>query len=134
MCFKYRQDLVACDCVITAREQLGSFYADSLTHDPDALLTVLKLVGPYRVCFGSDCFIPFQVPLGEVPPGQLWSPCWPGSMVEGMASCSKEQKAKILWSNVLAREIQGLQDQSLSDFFLGEELAAVTAMLAGAVT
>ena len=112
--FNCRPDLVACDCPVPPREQLGRFYVDSLTHDPDALLAVLKLVGHDRVCLGSD----YPFPLGEVMP---WSPGGPGSMVEGMTSLSEEQKAKILWSNVL--EFLGLQGRS--DFFLGKNRAAI---------
>ncbi len=109
--FRCRPDLVACDCALPPRAQLGRFYVDSLTHSPDALLAVLKLVGHDRVCLGSD----YPFPLGEVPP---WSPGGPGSMVEGMESLSEEHKAKILWANAL--EFLGLQDRG--DFFLGNNL------------
>jgi aminocarboxymuconate-semialdehyde decarboxylase len=83
--FQCRPDLVACDCNVSPREQLGSFYVDSLTHDIDALLSVKKLVGSKRVCLGTD----YPFPLGENEPGRM--------IDDGIID--EEEKERMLWKN-----------------------------------
>lgn len=65
--FRVRPDLCAVDNRKSPRTYLGSFYTDSLVHDPDLLVHLLKLIGPQRVALGSD----FPFPLGEAHPGRL---------------------------------------------------------------
>lgn len=63
--FRVRPDLVATGTTRDPRAFLGSFYVDSLVHDPDALRTIVRLLGPERIALGTDA--PF--PLGELTPG-----------------------------------------------------------------
>jgi aminocarboxymuconate-semialdehyde decarboxylase len=65
--FETRPDLVAVDNPVHPREYLGRFWVDSLVHDADALLGLVRLFGGRRVMLGSD----YPFPLGESPPGQL---------------------------------------------------------------
>ena len=59
------------------------FWVDSLTHDPEALRTVLRHMGAARVALGSD----YPFPLGEDQPG---------AMIEAMGALSAEEKAWLL--------------------------------------
>lgn len=43
------------------------FFVDSLVHDADALRLLISLMGPQRICLGSD----YPFPLGEHSPGRL---------------------------------------------------------------
>jgi len=47
--------------------QASQFWVDSLVHDADALLYLIRVMGPERVCLGSD----YPFPLGEPTPGRL---------------------------------------------------------------
>ncbi len=67
--FKMRPDLCAVDNDVNPREYLRHIYYDSLVHDEAALRYLLALVGPERICLGSD----YPFPLGEYPPGELIS-------------------------------------------------------------
>ena len=96
--FFVRPDLVAIDNKTEPRKYLANnqeparFYVDSLVHDSDALMQLLKLFGPERVALGSD----YPFPLGETKPGHL---------VESMKLSVKE-KACVLSGT--AREFLGL--------------------------
>jgi len=65
--FEVRPDLVATNTSIPPRDQLGSFWVDSMVHDQRALHYLIDLIGPDRICLGSD----FPFPLGELEPGAL---------------------------------------------------------------
>ena len=65
--FHARPDLVAVANQTNPREYLGRFYVDSLVHDPDLLLYMLKLMGARSVALGSD----YPFPLGEDHPGKM---------------------------------------------------------------
>ncbi len=77
--FSVRPDLCAVGTKRSPREYLARpatngdlaqparFYVDSLVHDPEALRTILRLLGPERVALGSD----YPFPLGEKTPGAL---------------------------------------------------------------
>lgn len=65
--FAVRPDLVATHCAKPPSAYFDRFYVDSLTHDADALRTLLRLHGAERVALGSD----YPFPLGEVRPGSL---------------------------------------------------------------
>ncbi len=86
-----RPDLVAVDSARAPREWLADpttgrparFWVDSLTHDADALRSLVRLMGPERVALGSD----YPFPLGEACPGQ---------MIEEMPDLSNETKALLL--------------------------------------
>lgn len=60
--FDVRPDLVAVDNAVPPRAYLGRFWVDSLVHDDDALLFVLKILGESRMILGSD----YPFPLGTV--------------------------------------------------------------------
>src|SRR6266849_7248013 len=65
--FRMRPDLCAVENRKSPRSYLGTFYLDSLVHDPDTLLHLIKLVGAHKVVLGSD----YPFPLGEEQPGKL---------------------------------------------------------------
>lgn len=65
--YNVRPDLCAIDNPVNPKEYLGQFYIDSLTHDPDVLDYVVKLMGENKVCLGTD----YPFPLGELEPGKL---------------------------------------------------------------
>jgi aminocarboxymuconate-semialdehyde decarboxylase len=65
--FDARPDLVAKHNKVNPREYLGRFWLDSLVHDPFMLDRIVQLVGPDKVCLGTD----YPFPLGELQPGKL---------------------------------------------------------------
>ncbi len=65
--FNVRPDLCAVDNNHNPREYLGSFWLDSLVHDPLMLDYIVKLIGSDKVCLGTD----YPFPLGELQPGSL---------------------------------------------------------------
>ncbi len=65
--FRARPDLCAVDNRVGPRTYLGKFYVDALVHDPDALRSLLRLIGPERIALGSD----YPFPLGEAVPGRM---------------------------------------------------------------
>lgn len=76
--FEARPDLCAIDNSVPPRAYLtrtdaagravpARFYVDSLTHDPDTLRALLRLMGPQRIALGSD----YPFPLGEAEPGRM---------------------------------------------------------------
>lgn len=84
--YSCRPDLVATESSISPRAQLGSFYVDSLTHDPAMLKHVISLFGMGRVMLGSD----YPFPLGEDRPGE---------MISLMSEIGAKEKEKLLWRN-----------------------------------
>jgi aminocarboxymuconate-semialdehyde decarboxylase len=58
---------VATDNPHDPAKYLGSFWVDSLTHDARMLEYLMELVGPQRICMGTD----YPYPLGEDIPGEL---------------------------------------------------------------
>jgi aminocarboxymuconate-semialdehyde decarboxylase len=46
---------------------MGKFWLDSLVHDVRMLEYIMDLVGPKRICLGTD----YPFPLGEDIPGEL---------------------------------------------------------------
>lgn len=97
--FHVRPDLVAIDNKVNPRtyvangERPARFFVDSLVHDADALMLLLKLVGSERVILGSD----YPFPLGEQKPGAL---------IESMREISGRDRARLLAEN--AQEFLGL--------------------------
>ncbi|MBL7662647.1 amidohydrolase [bacterium] len=86
--FYCRPDLVATETKISPRQQLHKIYVDSLTHDTQTLLQIVKLFGESNVMLGSD----YPFPLGEDQPGQL---------IEGLTEISAQVKSKLLTDNAL---------------------------------
>ncbi len=65
--FDCRPDLVAVDNKISPKEYIGKFWLDSLVHDKDILLQLIKMFGTEKIALGSD----YPFPLGENKPGEL---------------------------------------------------------------
>ncbi len=102
--FHVRPDLVATDSKVNPRSYLARaddrgdltparFYVDSLVHDADALLLLIKQFGASRVALGSD----YPFPLGEAHPGKL---------IEACELISANDKAQLF--SETAREFLGL--------------------------
>src|SRR5439155_17481191 len=102
--FHVRPDLVATDNNTNPRKYLARrnkkgdlvparFYVDSLVHDADALIMLLKLFGAQRIVFGSD----YPFPLGEAQPGEL---------IKSMKEFSANERTQLLSGT--AREFLGL--------------------------
>jgi aminocarboxymuconate-semialdehyde decarboxylase len=86
--FVARPDLCAVDNKRRPREYLGKFYLDSLVHDCDALLYLIKTMGEDRIAMGSD----YPFPLGEDVPGRL---------IESMSQLSEKTKRRLLAGTAL---------------------------------
>ncbi|KAF3842900.1 hypothetical protein F7725_001749 [Dissostichus mawsoni] len=91
---KVRPDLCAVDNDISPRKYLGSFYTDSLVHDPIALKLLTDVIGKDKVMLGTD----YPFPLGELQPGTL---------IESMDEFDDKLKDKLLAGNAL--EFLGLK-------------------------
>ena len=50
-----RPDLCATDTDVTPEKQLGTFYTDSLVHDPRALKFLVDVIGKVLVCSRTCC-------------------------------------------------------------------------------
>ncbi|XP_062390705.1 2-amino-3-carboxymuconate-6-semialdehyde decarboxylase [Sardina pilchardus] len=94
--FQVRPDLCAVDNKISPRKYLGSFYTDSLVHDPLALRLLLDVIGKDKVMLGTD----YPFPLGELEPG---------SLIESMEDFDHALKERLLADNAL--EFLGLKRQ-----------------------
>jgi len=84
--FHVRPDLCAVDNQYNPRKYLGRFYVDTIVHDPDTLIFIMKLFGDDKIALGTD--YPFV--LGEK---------IPGAMIESMKELGREAKEKILFRN-----------------------------------
>ncbi|KAM4626975.1 2-amino-3-carboxymuconate-6-semialdehyde decarboxylase [Discoglossus pictus] len=87
--FNVRPDLCAVDNKVAPEKYLGSFYTDSLVHDPQALQLLVDVIGKDKVILGSD----YPFPLGEHVPGQL---------IESMEDFDDNLKDKLLAGNALS--------------------------------
>jgi aminocarboxymuconate-semialdehyde decarboxylase len=67
--FNVRPDLCAVDNNVNPKSYLGKFYVDSLVHDQETLMQIIKLFGEEKVILGSD----YPFPLGEAIPGKIIS-------------------------------------------------------------
>ncbi len=65
--FKCRPDLVAVHNNVNPRDYVGSFWVDSVTHDPEMFKYILRKVGSEKVCVGSD----YPFPLGDLEIGSF---------------------------------------------------------------
>lgn len=98
--FDVRPDLVAVDNQKSPRSYIGKFWIDSLVHDPKTLEYLVDVMGPKKICLGSD----YPFPLGEHHPGK---------MIETM-QLDQETKEQLLYKNAL--EWLGMKDQYLELF------------------
>ncbi len=83
--FDVRPDLVATDNTTSPENYIGKFWVDSLVHDQKAFQFLFDVMGPDKICLGSD----YPFPLGESEPGQL---------IEEMAF-EKSIQEKLLFKN-----------------------------------
>jgi len=65
--FNVRPDIVATANERNPREYIGSFFVDSLVHEPAMLEYMIGLFGSNRIALGSD----YPFPLGEHHPGKM---------------------------------------------------------------
>ncbi|KAJ3225309.1 hypothetical protein HDU81_008032 [Chytriomyces hyalinus] len=86
--YQVRPDLCATSCKENPLSYLGRIWTDSLVHDEDALMLLIKKMGVDKVMCGSD----YPFPLGEHEPGKL---------IEECKSLSDEDKAKLLGGNAI---------------------------------
>jgi len=77
--FHVRPDLCQIRTKRSPRDYLGSFYVDSITHDPKALMTNIDLFGLNSIALGSD----YPFPLGEAEAGK---------MIEGMGFSAEHRE------------------------------------------
>ncbi|XP_030066241.1 2-amino-3-carboxymuconate-6-semialdehyde decarboxylase isoform X1 [Microcaecilia unicolor] len=87
--FNVRPDLCAVENKVDPRKYLGSFYTDSLVHDPSALKLLINIIGKDKVLLGSD----YPFPLGEHIPGQL---------IDSIEEFDDELKEKLKANNALS--------------------------------
>jgi aminocarboxymuconate-semialdehyde decarboxylase len=93
--FKVRPDIVATNCKVNPMEYIGRIWTDSLCHDEDSLLFLIKKIGIDRVMLGSD--YPFPCNFVTYLVGELE----PGKMVQESTRLTTEEKEKILYKNLL---------------------------------
>ncbi|XP_048341221.1 2-amino-3-carboxymuconate-6-semialdehyde decarboxylase isoform X1 [Sphaerodactylus townsendi] len=86
--FKVRPDLCALDNKVDPKKYLGSFYTDSLVHDPHALKLLIDVIGKDKVMLGTD----YPFPLGEKEPGKL---------IDSMEEFEEDLKDKLKFDNAL---------------------------------
>nr|XP_032638441.1 2-amino-3-carboxymuconate-6-semialdehyde decarboxylase isoform X3 [Chelonoidis abingdonii] len=87
--FNVRPDLCAVDNKVDPKKYLGSFYTDSLVHDPRALKLLIDVIGEDKVLLGTD----YPFPLGELEPGKL---------IDSMEEFDSGLKDKLKAGNALA--------------------------------
>lgn len=95
--FDSRPDLCAVDNNVPPKDYLGHFYVDSLVHDEKALEYLVDLIGPEKICLGTD----YPFPLGEQEPGAL------------IAKVAKDENAREWMNHKAALEWLGMK----KDFF-----------------
>jgi aminocarboxymuconate-semialdehyde decarboxylase len=86
--FLSRPDLCAVDNDKNPRHYLGKFYVDSLVHDANALLLLLRVLGDKCIALGTD----YPFPLGEDKPGAL---------IESLPKLPRKTRQRLLGDNAL---------------------------------
>lgn len=84
--YHVRPDLCAVETELSPRNQLGSFFVDSLVHDAGMLRHIVSVIGEDKVMLGSD----YPFPLGEARAGEL---------IESIEEFSNTTKEKLLAEN-----------------------------------
>ncbi len=62
-----RPDLCNVNNVAKPTDYFGKFWVDGITHDPDALRYLLKVIGHKKIAFGTD----YPFPLGDLQHGKF---------------------------------------------------------------
>ncbi len=65
--FNVRPDLCNVHHIKNPRDYVGQFWVDGITHDNDAFRYLLNLVGPEKICYGTD----YPFPLGDLEHGKF---------------------------------------------------------------
>lgn len=90
--YAVRPDLCATDSPQPPSAYLGSFWFDSLVHDPYMLRYLVQLAGEDKVALGTD----YPYPLGE------WLGEWqPGRLIRSIPEFSSDVQRKLLGMNAL---------------------------------
>ncbi|KAJ3337309.1 hypothetical protein HDU93_001258 [Gonapodya sp. JEL0774] len=95
--FQCRPDLVAVNTTRSPLSMLDRIWVDSLVHDRDALMLLVKKFGVGRVLMGSD----YPFPLGEIDR--------PGRLIEEIEELTEDDKDRMLSRNAL--EFLGLKEE-----------------------
>jgi aminocarboxymuconate-semialdehyde decarboxylase len=98
--YEVRPDLCAIDNEHEPRHYMGQFWTDSLTHDSDALRSLVSLIGANRVALGTD----YPFPLGESTPGSLIEATYPQDAPE---RDSLFRAAAEEWLGIFTQDRQG---------------------------
>jgi aminocarboxymuconate-semialdehyde decarboxylase len=83
-----RPDLVNLNNVSDPYDYKGKFWVDGITHDPDALRYLIKVMGENKVAYGTD----YPFPLGDLDHGRF---------IQEMDDLSQSVKDKLFHSNLL---------------------------------
>lgn len=83
-----RPDLVNLNNVSDPYDYKGKFWVDGITHDPDALRYLIKVMGEDRVAYGTD----YPFPLGDLEHGRF---------IQEMDDLSQSLKDKLFHTNLL---------------------------------
>lgn len=86
--YNVRPDLCNVNNVANPRDYVGKFWVDGITHDNDAFRYLLNLIGPDKICYGTD----YPFPLGDLEHGKF--------LIE-MPDISNSDKQKILSGSAL---------------------------------
>ena len=65
--FNVRPDLCNVHHIKNPRDYVGQFWVDGITHDNDAFRYLLNLIGPEKICYGTD----YPFPLGDLEHGKF---------------------------------------------------------------
>lgn len=99
--FDVRPDLCAVDCARGPAAQCGTFWADTLVHDPHTLQECGRVLGYDRLCLGSD----YPFPLGEFTAESRGTEYAAGRLVDAMAAepfaWGEARRADVLGRNAL---------------------------------
>lgn len=86
--YNVRPDLCNVNNVANPRDYVGKFWVDGITHDNDAFRYLLNLIGPDKICYGTD----YPFPLGDLEHGKF---------LNEMPDISNSDKQKILSGSAL---------------------------------
>lgn len=92
--YNVRPDLCNVNNIANPRDYIGKFWVDGITHDNDAFRYLLNLIGPEKICYGTD----YPFPLGDLEHGKF---------LDEMQDISQEDKTRILSTSAL--EFLGLK-------------------------
>ncbi len=92
--YNVRPDLCNVNNIANPRDYIGKFWVDGITHDNDAFRYLHNLIGPEKICYGTD----YPFPLGDLEHGKF---------LNEMTDISSDDKKRILSTSAL--EFLGLK-------------------------